>query len=108
MAQRASTDTLQNAVGATGNGTAVPMTGFHGLSILVTISATATVTFEGSLDDTNWFAVGMKTAADGVAVVTATATGAFKLPTDMPLSSFRARVSAWTSGTVSVVARRQV
>ncbi len=43
----------------------------------------------------------------GAAVTTATAAGAFKLPLDAAaLKLFRARVSAYTSGNVTVIARR--
>lgn len=101
-------DTLQNAAAALGNGTPIDMKGYDKLTLDVTGTFTATVTFEGTIDDASWFAVGLKTAADAAAVSTATAAGAFKLPADGPaLSQFRARVSAYTSGAVTVKARRE-
>lgn len=92
-------ETLQSAVSATGNGTVIEMEGYSKLAVQVTGTFTGTVTFEGTLDDSNWVAVGLKTAADGAAVTSTTGTGLWKLPADGPiLSQFRARVT-WTSGT---------
>lgn len=98
--------TLQNAAAAVGDGTLLNMKAFKGLLIEITGTFTATVTFEATIDDTNWFAVGLKTAADGAAVTSATAPGAFKLPNDVTISQFRARISAFTLGAVTVKARR--
>lgn len=98
-------ETLQSAAAATGNGTAVDLGGQKSLTVEVTGTFVGTITFEGTIDDTSWFAVGLKTAADGAAVTTATAPGAFKLPADGPaLSQFRARVSAYTSGAITAKA----
>jgi hypothetical protein len=100
-------EVLQAAAVAIGNGTAIDVRGVDVLAVDIT-----TVTFEGSLDSTtgsdgNFFAVGLKTMADGAAVTSATAAGAFKLPIDAgALAYFRARVSAWTSGTITVKTRK--
>lgn len=107
MGVQAKLETLQNAAAATGNGTAIDMADFPQLAVEVSGTFTATVTFEGTIDESSWFAVGLKTAADGAAVTTATAAGAFKLPIDLPLAKFRARISAYTSGNVTVKAFRQ-
>lgn len=97
-------ETLQNAVAAVGNGTAILMQGYNGLTLEVSGAFVATVSFEGSIDGgVTYFAVGLKTAADGAAVTSAAAVGAFKLPADGPrLTHLRARVSAYTSGNVTV------
>ena len=100
-------EVLQNAAAATGNGTAVALAGYDKFAIEVTGTFVGTVTFEGTIDDTSYFAVGMKTAADGAAVTSATAAGAFKMPSDTVLSQFRARVSAFTSGTITVKGRKE-
>ena len=100
--------TLQSAAAALGNGTPISMAGYDLLVVEVAGTFVGTVTFEGTIDDTTWFAVGLKTMADGAAVTTATAAGAFKLPVDAAaLSQFRARVSAYTSGAVTVRARKE-
>lgn len=97
-------ETLQNAQAGNADGTAIDMNLATRLTIHVTVSGfTGTVNFEGTIDDTNWFVVGLKTGADGAAVTTATGAGAFKLPTDGPmLSQFRARTSGVSAGTVTV------
>lgn len=105
MATSGQLQTLQNAAAATGNGTPLNTMDKRGyLSVLVSGTFVGTVTFEGTVDGTNWFAVGLKTWADGAAVTTATAAGQFKLPLDLLISKFRARVSAYTSGAITVVA----
>jgi hypothetical protein len=102
-------EVLQNAAVATGPGTAISMQGVRSLTLRVAGITTATVSFEGTIDGTNWFPVGLKTAADGVAVTSATADGAFKLPIDGPiLRQFRANITAWTSGAITVRSRKSV
>ena len=69
---------------------AINMEGFRSLSVEVSGTFVGTVTFEGTIDDSSWFVVGLKTMADGAAVTSATAAGAWKLPYDSPaLSQFR-------------------
>jgi hypothetical protein len=90
---------------ATGNGTAIGMRGFGRLTVSVTIAGTATVTFEGSIDGTNYFALGLRLSSTGVIASAPTATGVYYMPSDFPpLTNFRARISAWTSGAVDVTA----
>lgn len=97
--------TLQNAAVATGNGIAIEMRGFGRLTVTVTIATTATVTFEGSIDDaTTYFALGLALSSTGVIASTATATGTYYMPPGIPaLTHFRARISSWTAGAVTVV-----
>lgn len=98
---------LQNAAVAVAVGSAANMKGYHSLVLHVSIATTATVTFEATIDDVTWFSVGLKTAADGVAVTTTTASGAFKIPADMgAISQFRANITAWTSGAVTCKTRK--
>ena len=100
-------ETLQNAAVATGVGTPADIKGHGRLTVHVTGTFVGTVTFEGTIDDSNWFAVGLKTAADGAAVTSATAAGAFKLPADGPvLSQFRANITAYTSGSITAKSRK--
>jgi hypothetical protein len=105
-------EVLQNAAAALGNGTAIDVRGIDLLAVDITGTFVGTVAFEGSIDSTtgsdgNFFAVGMKTMADGAAVTTATAAGAFKMPFDAgALAYFRARVSAYTSGAITAKSRK--
>lgn len=94
--------TFQTGATAIGNGTANDVSGYATLSIDVVISGTATVSFEVSNDNTNYFAIAftITSSSSTNTVVSATNRGlrfnvsAFKW--------FRARISAYTSGTVDV------
>jgi hypothetical protein len=99
-------ETLQAAAVATGNGTAISMRGFGRLTVSVTMAGTATITFEGSIDDgTTWFALGMALSTTGALASAPTATATYYMPAGAPaLTNFRARISAWTSGATSAVA----
>lgn len=101
-------DTLQSAAVATGNGTPVDVAGAQGLVVEVSGTFVATVTFEGTIDDSSWFVVNMlPLGATQTAVTTATAVGQWTPQhATLALSQFRARVSAWTSGSVTVKARK--
>jgi len=96
-------ETLQDAVVATGNGTALNTLGALIATCQVVIANTATVTFEATINGTDWVAVRAVSVADGAVSTTATASGIFKVPLD-GVRQFRARVSAWTSGAVTVIA----
>ena len=75
---------------------------YGGLAIQITGTFTGTIQFEGSSDGAAFVAItGIKTA-DGSAATSATAAGLWQFPTG-GLSYFRARGSAWTSGTALVV-----
>lgn len=95
--------TLQSAVAATGNGNALAVSGYGTVAAQVTGTFSATITWEITLDGTNWVsAQGFKTA-DAVVATTATTTGIYLVNT-VGAKQFRARVT-WTSGTsVTVVA----
>jgi hypothetical protein len=100
-------ETLQDAAAATGNGVEIDFDGFERLSVQVSGTFTATVTFEGSVDGTTYAAVGMQPLAGGSVATTATAAGIWVLPVaNSALATYRARVSAYTSGTIDVVARK--
>lgn len=98
--------TFQSAAGATGNGTALKTNAYNSLALQVIISNTATVTFEGSVNDSNWVSLVCTSIASTSGTLTTTATdaagsGVYQCNT-AGLASVRARVSAWTSGTVTV------
>lgn len=98
--------TLQNAAAATGNGTALDVAGYGTVAVQVTISATATVTFEGSSDGATWASVVCSSTDSTSATLTtsATATGLYQCSVS-GLSNFRARISSFGSGTVTVTGR---
>jgi len=98
--------TLQNAATATGNGTAFPVDGFTSVAVQVTIAATATVTFEVSQNGSTWASVACSdtSATNGALATTATTTGTYQCGV-AGMASFRARISSWGSGAVTVTAR---
>jgi len=95
--QYTKTYSLHSASTGDGNGTVVDAAGFSAIGVQVTGTFTATVHFEGTVDDSNWVAVQAANLNDGSVGTSATAAGLFSIPL-AGLSHFRARV-AWTSGT---------
>lgn len=61
----------------------------------------ATITWEGTIDGTNWKGILVAPVTTGTAALTATADGIFTVDVTGMLQ-FRARISAWTSGTITV------
>ena len=94
--------TMQDAADATGDGTAIPFAGPFGDAekVRVQVSGTfsATVTYEGTVDGSNWVAFAATDAS-----TTSTAAEILLFET-AGLAEFRARVSAYTSGNVTVTA----
>ena len=102
---------LHNATATTAsssalNGTALDTTGYTSLGLQVVISDTATVNFEGTVDNSNWVATGCVATSD-TATATVTSTTASKLYqcNVAGLAQFRARISGFTAGTVTVKGR---
>jgi len=95
---------LQTAAAATGNGSPFEVRGYATTVIQITGTFVGTVTFESSLDGANWVAVQAVNLNDGTVGTTATAPGLYRIPT-AALADIRARVSAWTSGTITAQAR---
>ena len=99
---------MQTAAGATGNGVAIKATdagagGYAILSLQVTGTFVGTVTFECTINGTTWVALEMSSiGASGTLATTATAPGIWTADV-MGLVQVRARVSAWTSGAITVV-----
>lgn len=97
---------MQNAVAATANGTAVDCTTASGgghttLTMQVRGITSATITFEATVDGTNWVAIQATNLGTGSAATTTTADGLFRLTT-LGLDSVRARISTYASGTITV------
>ena len=72
-----------------------------GIGVQVTNTFSGTLTFEMTIDGTNFVAVQATNVSTGVIGTTATATGVYKFDVVGALS-VRARASAWTSGTATV------
>lgn len=94
---------LQQGAFATGNGAEFDCAGMTGVIVQLTVSATATVTWEVLRQDGVWTAIIAPNITTGVTATTATATGAYWIPV-AGFKKMRARVSTWVSGTVTALA----
>ena len=103
MAFNATKKVLQSAAVATGNGNAVSVGGMSKIAIQVVGITVATVTFEATIDGTNWVSLSGLNVASAAAISTLAADGIFSA-TVSGLTSVRARISAWTSGTITATA----
>lgn len=107
-------ETLQSAATSAISGTVIRMDGYKSLTIHVTGTGSGTVTFQGSIDGSNWFNIAMRDTtqtaqATLVTTVTGTATpatGAFVLPQDYALWQFRANITTYTAGAFTVLSRK--
>jgi hypothetical protein len=80
----------------------IPSPGFVAVQVFGTFSGT--ITFEASVDGTNYVAFNMTPSNSGTDASTATSAGAFTKSTGA-YSAFRARCSAYTSGSPVVTIR---
>lgn len=95
---------LQLDAVATGNGTSLLIDQWGGAFLVVSGTFVATVTFEATIDRQAWFAIEVVNVADGTLATTATAAGMFFVGMPGALQ-LRARISTYTSGSVSVRGR---
>jgi len=97
----------QVAAVATGNGTPMQMAGARRASFDVNGITTATITWEATIDGTNYRGVSLMNQA-GARAATATADGVYMTPPEFPpMRAIRARISAWTAGTINVIGLAQ-
>ena len=100
---------MQNAATATGNGSAarpvVSISSYQMLTIQVTGISGDTITMEGTIDGTNWYAIEFMDMADSTALATTiTANGIFRADVT-GLEQVRARISTYSAGTITVIGR---
>lgn len=98
--------TMQNSATATGNGTAIqtvdPDNGaWMVLDMQVTGISGDTITFEGTIDGTNWVAVLCENQTSGTSATTATADGIYRYIVG-GVRQVRARISSYSAGTIIV------
>lgn len=77
------------------------LSSFATLAIQIKGITVATVTFQGTVDGTNWEDVKATDLKTGTAATTATADGQFRADV-RGLLKFRANLTAWTSGATTV------
>lgn len=100
--------TLQNAAAGAANGTALDVTGAVGVVFEVSGTYTAlTVNWEGSVDGTNYWAIGVGPLTTLTLATTTTATGLYVLANAAGLVKVRARITAGSpTGSMTVKAAR--
>jgi len=96
--------TFQAAVVATASGTAMSVGGLPAVAVQITGITSATITFEGTLDGTNWVAVQASNLGDGTVGTTASANGLYLIPTT-GLDELRCRISTYVSGTITTIGK---
>ncbi len=99
------TQLQMNAV-ATGNGVVLNLEGQDTIVVQVIGITTATITWEANVDLTTWVGVALAdlNSTTRARALTTAANGLFLLENAPGLKQFRARISAWTSGTINVYA----
>ncbi len=95
---------MQNAATGTGNGTVLMCEGYAFASFQLSGTFSATITFEVTVDETNWIEVQAKNENDGSISTTATAEGIYSFYV-AGYARARARISLYGSGSVTVTAK---
>lgn len=101
------TTAMQAAAVAVGNGATLDVNGFSTSIIELSGVFVATVTFEASIDDVSWTVISAVQAGTNNIASTATTIGLYRMSTG-GLKSIRARISAYTSGSVTANGRSVV
>jgi len=96
--------THQSAATANGNGTVATVTGYGSVRFRVSGAFSATVNFEASMDGTNWDPLAAINATTGQLVTSTTSPGVF-VADIVGVQAIRARVSGYSSGSVTVTSR---
>lgn len=99
--------TATGSLGALNATQALSLTGASGWAIDVRGTFVGTITFQGTIDGTNWFSISVVPAGGGVnvaAVTTTTAVGAW-VGSANGMQQVRANMTAYTSGSATIVLR---
>ena len=97
---------MQNAAVATGAGTPIPITdvdigAYLSLTVQIAGITSATVTFQGSIDGTNWVAIQFENMNTGDSSTTATVDGLYR-GTVLGLMQARANITVYATGTITI------
>lgn len=93
--------TMQNAAIATGNGISLDVSGMGTAICQVSGTFVGTITFEASLDNSVFGSIDVQKLSGGLISSVVTDTGFYKIPCN-GVKYIRARVSAYTSGAITV------
>lgn len=103
----ASDVTASASLSATGSATTATLNGAATATVYISGTWSATVQFEGSTDGTNYYSVNATPVTGGAPVTSTAANGQWQVSTG-GLANLRARVSAYTSGTVVIAVRSSI
>ena len=95
--------TMQSAVTANGNGTNLDVNDYATAVLEIRGTFSATINFEGSIDDTNWYPI-VATKNDSINGSVTTTTGLYEVKV-ATIKSVRARVSGYASGSITVIGK---
>jgi len=95
---------LQDAATATGAGSTLAVNAYCYVVFQVVGTFSGTVTFQATVDGTNWIAVRATNMNTGTAGTTATAAGLYQLGV-AGIGIVRANITVYASGTITVWAR---
>lgn len=92
---------FQDSAVADGNGTAMDVGGLAGVGVQIEGITTATINFEGTLDESTWYSVQAVNQANGVVVTSVSSDGLFNVPI-AGFQQLRCRISGYSAGTIVV------
>jgi len=95
--------TMQSAVTANGNGTNLDVNDYATAVLEIRGTFSATINFEGSIDDTNWYPI-VATKNNSINGSVTTTTGLYEVKV-ATIKSVRARVSGYASGSITVIGK---
>lgn len=95
--------TMQSGATGTGNGVSADVSNYDAAGFQVQGINGDTITWETSIDGTNWIGIRLAPTTTGTLALTTTADGVFVLDCS-GLALVRARISAYGSGTINVTA----
>lgn len=101
---------LHNAAVANGNGNVLPMFKYRFATVAISGTFNATITFQATMDNINWFNVGVTevTGTTRTHKDTTNAPGMFHFDEFSGVNALRAVISGWSSGSVTVVGNATV
>lgn len=100
MARDPVTHTFHSSVEAAANGSPIMTKGLALVGVQIEGITTATITFEGTIDSSNWVAVLAANMQTGATGTTATADGLYVVSVS-GLQQLRCRISSYTAGTIT-------
>jgi hypothetical protein len=105
MARQSGPVAMQNAATATGAGTSILMAGYNRAMFQVSGTFVATITFQATVDGTNYVTYALSDLSTSARThnTTQTTPGIFIADDASGITAIRANITAYTSGSITVV-----